>query len=175
VNRIALIFAAAALLSSQAHAAEQSELATMRAEIGRKFAGKFKVLSVCGESTGKSLVQGGAAPGWQDDSAPSERLIFIAMPNGNRDVMFSDASGDIKSSAAGGAVIREVYSKDANTDFVWTVAYPATGMMEVFNVTLRPTVGPVVTWTTSRPGVVDATTPSLTLGPKVAAYVANCA
>lgn len=89
-----------------------------------------QVAAVCGPSAGQGLYENDGLQEFQADGISGGRLIFILATGGSAaNVIFRDAGGQYLDAKAEGAEVRIL---DAGRR-VWTVAYPATGVVETFN------------------------------------------
>jgi hypothetical protein len=167
-----LIAALALAIPSSASADELSELYDLRAQLEGDFP-NWKVVAVCGASSGKSYFMQELQKGWQDDQISSGNLIFLIDDQGNPDVLFIDATQDVRSSALEGAKVVELFSRPDSSEHVWLVAYASTGTTETYSLSLG---GPIklVMWSQGRPSVQVGTEPNRTIGAKMAAFVARC-
>lgn len=156
-------------------AAERDELTEFRIELEREFAGEVTVLAVCGASTGRAFYRDEATKGWQEDSISQGKYIFWMDSNGTRDVIFMDARGEFQSAMGDGGSVTQYFVHPDSGDFLWAVSYPQTGVTEIFNVTHDAGSPSLVLWSSNKPSLEYPTIPPVTLGPKVAAFVANCA
>jgi hypothetical protein len=173
--RQALFLIALLLVPLNAHAAERDDLTVLRSEIATEFVDDFTVMAVCGASSGMTFFRDEALQGWQQDTISQGRYIFVQNLTGERDVYFMDARGEFASALQDGGTVTELYLDPDRRDFMWAVIYFDTGVTEIYNVTYDSGRPAIVLWSSNKPSLHIPTTPPVTLGPKVAAFVANCA
>lgn len=159
-------------IPSIAAADEFSELTDLRSQIERDFS-DWKVVAVCGASSGKSYFMQELQKGWQDDQVSSGNLIFLKDADGDHDVLFIDATQDARSSILEGAKVFEIFSRPESEEYIWLAAYASTGTTETYSLSLG---GPIklVMWSQGRPSVQVGDDPNRKIGAKMAAFVARC-
>jgi len=166
------VAACALMIPSIASADELSDLYDLRAQIEGEFT-DWKVVAVCGASSGKSYFMQELQKGWQDDQISSGNLIFLIDNQNNPDVLFIDATQGVRSATLEGAKVFEVFSRPASNEHIWLAAYASTGTTETYSLSLG---GPIklVMWSQGRPSVQVGTEPNRKVGAKMAAFVARC-
>ena len=126
-----------------------------------------KVFAVCGSSVGSSLFLDDLEQGFVDDSIKDGIIIFASRGDGRPEVLSRDVFKKLIVASEDGAVIRRLGETDTDPQGVWSLEYPATGVVISYNLASDGSGGLVNLWTQNKPLVG-------TLPPRTSTFLSTC-
>lgn len=129
----------------------------------------LQILAVCGESIGLAFYDNPPGhEGWSDDRLTDGRYAFARDKAGRLRVIYRTKGADWVDEEADGGKVVEVSSDVGRGEVAAVVYYPATGVMETYNVHRVADGHQWLSWTSNKNRTGGVIT-------KVAAYRAECA
>lgn len=146
----------------------EQELRAMNDAVLQTMPTGTRVLAVCGPSEGRGYYLSPDHSGWEDDPISKGRVIIVAGPDGEPNVLFADARGDFVDATADGGSVTFSFMNDEKKSFGLIETYPKTGVTQTYVFSTSPSGERVLLWTAAKAHI---STVGIT---KVAAFASKC-